>query len=234
LRHLQEELDELNSRLLEMGGLVEEAIFRSVRVVIERDAPSAQIVFQNESRINLLETKIDNVAIGLLALQQPMAADLRFVTMAIKINNNLERMGDIAVNIAERGVSLLSESTQKPRIDVPHMAKLAQEMIRKSLDAFVRKDAELARDVLKSDDAVDLLRDEIYADIVKFMEADPRRIHPGIDYIFIARGLERLGDHATNIAEDVLFFVQGIDVRHRAERQNFADSGSAKGIETNL
>jgi phosphate transport system protein len=225
LQHLQEELDELNRRLLEMGGLVEEAIYRSVCVVVDQDEPSAQVVFRNEARINQLEISIDNAAIGLLALQQPMAADLRFVTMAIKINNNLERMGDIAVNITFRGVSLLNQTLQKPRIDVPRMAKMAQEMIRKSLDAFVRRDAELARDVLKSDDAVDLLRDEIYSAIVKFMEADPQRIHPGIDYIFIARGLERLADHATNIAEDVLFFVQGVDVRHHAEEQNAKISG---------
>jgi len=216
LRHFLEELEELNNRLLEMSGLVEESIYRSVCAVINRDAQAAQTVFQNETRINQLEVQIDNIAIALLALQQPMAVDLRFVTMAIKINNNLERMGDIAVNIAERSISLLNDLSQKPQIDIPHMAKLAQDMIRNSLDAFVRKDVELARNVLRSDDAVDDMRDEIYAEIVKFMEEDPRRVHTGIDYMFIARSLERLADHATNIAEDVLFFVQGVDVRHHA------------------
>jgi len=217
LEHLREELDDLNSRLLEMSGLVEDSIARSVNAVVNRNNEDALIVFHNEARINKLEILIDNIAIRLLALQQPVAVDLRFVTMSIKINNNLERMGDIAVNIAECALSLLGMPAIKPRVDIPYMAKLAQDMIRNSIDAFVRKDAELARTVLRSDDAVDTLRDEMYADIVKFMEEAPSRVHPGVDHLFIARGLERLADHATNIAEDVLFFVQGIDVRHHAE-----------------
>jgi phosphate transport system protein len=217
LEHLREELNELNGRLLEMSGLVEDSIARSVSAVVDRDNEKALTVFHNEARINKLEIQIDNIAIRLLALQQPVAVDLRFVTMSIKINNNLERMGDIAVNIAECALSLLGMPAIKPHIDIPYMAKLAQDMIRNSIDAFVRRDAELARAVLRSDDAVDTLRDEMYADIVKFMEEAPSRIHPGIDYLFIARGLERLADHATNIAEDVLFFVQGVDVRHHAE-----------------
>jgi phosphate transport system protein len=217
LEHLREELDELNNQLLEMSGLVEDSIARSVNAVVNRDNEAALTVFHNEARINKLEIQIDNIAIRLLALQQPVAVDLRFVTMSIKINNNLERMGDIAVNIAECALSLLGMPPLKPRIDIPYMAKLAQDMIRNSIDAFVRKDTELARAVLRSDDAVDTLRDEMYAEIVKFMEADPSRVHPGVDHLFIARGLERLADHATNIAEDVLFFVQGVDVRHHAE-----------------
>ena len=219
MQHLREELDRLNSQLLEMSRLVEDSIARSMNAVVHRDDQAALDVFQNESRINQLEVEIDNTAIRLLALQQPVAVDLRFVTMSIKINNNLERMGDIAVNIAECALSLLGLPALKPQIDIPHMAELAQDMIRKSIDAFVRKDAELARIVLKSDDAVDHLRDEMYATIVKFMEEDPTRVHPGVDHLFIARGLERLADHATNIAEDVLFFVQGIEVRHHAELQ---------------
>jgi phosphate transport system protein len=218
LQHLREELNELNNQLLEMSGLVEDSISRSVNAVVNRSNEDALTVFRNEARINKLEVQIDNIAIRLLALQQPVAVDLRFVTMSIKINNNLERMGDIAVNIAECALSLLSMPALRPRIDIPFMAKLAQDMIRNSIDAFVRKDAELARTVLTSDDAVDSLRDAMYADIVKFMEEDPSRIHPGIDHLFVARGLERLADHATNIAEDVLFFVQGVDVRHHAEQ----------------
>ena len=217
MEHLRKELDELNDRLLEMSGLVEDSIARSVNAVVNRDNEAALTVFHNEARINKLEIQIDNVAIRLLALQQPVAVDLRFVTMSIKINNNLERMGDIAVNIAECALSLLGMPPLKPRIDIPYMAKLAQDMIRNSIDAFVRKDPELARTVLRSDDAVDTLRDEMYAEIVKFMEADSSRVHPGVDHLFIARGLERLADHSTNIAEDVLFFVQGVDVRHHAE-----------------
>ncbi len=216
MQHFREELDELNGRLLEMSGLVEDSIARSVHAVVQRDRDAAGTVFQNETRINKLEILIDNLAIRLLALQQPVAVDLRFVTMSIKINNNLERMGDIAVNIAERALSLLEMPPVKPRIDIPHMARLAQDMIRSSIDAFVRRDAELARTVLGSDDAVDRLRDEMYAEIVRFMEEDPSRVHPGLDHLFVARGLERLADHATNIAEDVVYFVQGIEMRHHA------------------
>jgi phosphate transport system protein len=217
LEHLREELDALNSRLLEMSSLVEDSIARSVNAVVNRDKEEALTVFHNEAQINKLEIQIDNIAIRLLALQQPVAVDLRFVTMSIKINNNLERMGDIAVNIGECALSLLNMPAIKPRIDIPYMAKLAQDMIRNSIDAFVRKDAELARKVLQSDDAVDKMRDEMYAEIVRFMEAESSRVHPGIEHLFVARGLERLADHATNIAEDVLFFVQGVDVRHHSE-----------------
>jgi phosphate transport system protein len=217
LEHLREELDALNSRLLEMRSLVEDSIARSVNAVVNRDKEEALTVFHNEAQINKLEIQIDNIAIRLLALQQPVAVDLRFVTMSIKINNNLERMGDIAVNIGECALSLLNMPAIKPRIDIPYMAKLAQDMILNSIDAFVRKDAELARKVLQSDDAVDKMRDEMYAEIVRFMEAESSRVHPGIEHLFVARGLERLADHATNIAEDVLFFVQGVDVRHHSE-----------------
>jgi len=217
LEHLREELDLLNNRLIEMSRLVETSISQSVVAVVNRNNEAASAVFQNESRINQMEMEIDGIAIRLLALQQPVAVDLRFVTMAIKINNNLERMGDIAVNIAENALSVLSMPPLMPKIDILHMALLAQDMIRNSIGAFVNKDTDLARNVLKSDDAVDILRDEMYTEIVAFMEKDPNIIHPGIDHIFIARGLERLADHATNIAEDVLFYVQGVDVRHNAE-----------------
>jgi phosphate transport system protein len=217
LEHLREELEELNGQLLEMSCLVVSSISQSVDAVINRNKEAAETVFQNETQINQLEILIDNLAFQLLALQQPVAVDLRFVTMSIKINNNLERMGDIAVNIAQRALSLLSMQPLTPKIDLPYMAKLAQEMISDSINAFVNRDPDLAKIVLKSDDAVDNLRDQMYNEILKFMEADPSMIHPGIDHIFIARGLERLADHATNIAEDVLFFVQGIDVRHHAQ-----------------
>ncbi len=218
MEHFREELMELHNRLLEMSGLVEDSIHDSVKAVIHRDSEASLMVFDRERRINEMEIQIDNLAIRLLALQQPMAVDLRFITMSMKINNNLERMGDIAVNIGERALSLLGMPPMKPNIDIPYMAKLAQDMIRDSINAFVQRDPDLARAVLTSDDAVDTLRDEMYGEIVRFMEEAPDRIHPGIDHMFIARGLERLADHATNIAEDVLFFVQGVDVRHHAEQ----------------
>jgi phosphate transport system protein len=217
LEHLREELNELNKKLLEMSGMVVASISQSVNAVINRDKEAAETVFQKEGEINRLEILIDNLAFQLLALQQPVAVDLRFVTMAMKINNNLERMGDIAVNIAERALSLMSMEAQMPKIDLPYMARLAQDMVANSITAFIGKDSELAKNVLKSDDAVDRLRDQMYGEILRFMEVNPHMIHPGVDHIFIARGLERLADHATNIAEDVLFFVQGIDVRHHAQ-----------------
>lgn len=217
MQHLHEQLDELNKRLLEMCRLVEASISRSVESVVNRDSDAAAAVFAGEARINQLEIVIDQAAINLLALQQPMAMDLRFVTMAMKINNNLERMGDIAVNIAECSLSLLHMRPLTPCIDIPYLAELAYDMIRKSMDAFLRRDAELASSVLRSDDAVDTLRDQMYTEIVKFMEEDSSRVHPGLEHLFIARALERLADHATNIAEDVLFFVRGVDVRHHAQ-----------------
>jgi len=217
LRHFQEALEELQRRLLEMAGLVESAIHASVLSLSARDEGRAQRVLLNEARINQMEIEIDDLATQLLALQQPMAKDLRFLTAAIKINNDLERMGDLAVNIVERALSLLRQPAIKPLIDIPRMARLVESMVRNSLDSFVRRDPELARNVLVSDDAVDDLRDAIYGELVRFMEHEPSTISRALDLLFVARNLERIADHATNIAEDVLFLVQGIDVRHHAE-----------------
>ncbi len=217
MRHFVEELEELQRRLLEMAGLVEAAIHDSVLSLAEQDEERAQQVLQNEARINQMEIEIDDLATGLLALQQPMAKDLRFLTAAIKINNDLERMGDLAVNIVERALSLLRQPPVKPLIDIPKMTRLAESMVRQSLDSFVKRDAGLARGVLLSDDAVDDLRDSIYQELISYMEKDPTTISRALDLLFIARNLERIADHATNIAEDVLFLVQGIDVRHHAE-----------------
>jgi phosphate transport system protein len=217
LRHFIEELNELQNSLLEMAGLVESAIHTSVLSLVERDESAAQEVLRNEARINQMEIRIDDFAVGLLALQQPMARDLRFLTAAIKINSDLERMGDLAVNIVERALSLMHQQPVKPLIDVPRMAKLVESMVRRSLDAFVKRDPELARAVLLSDDAVDDLRDAIYQELISFMQRDPSTISPSLDLIFVARNLERIADHATNIAEDVLFLVQGVDVRHHSE-----------------
>jgi len=214
--HLREELQELNNKLLEMSSLVESSIALSVDAVVNRNEDAITTVIRNELDINQMELLIDKIALQLLALQQPMAVDLRFVMMAIKINNNLERMGDIALNITQYAASLNETPEPTPRVDIPYMAKLAQDMINDSIDAFVRRDAELARKVLRSDDEVDAMRDLMYSEIGKYMEEGANRVHPGLEYLFIARGLERLADHATNIAEDVLFFVQGVDVRHNA------------------
>ena len=217
MRHFVEELDYLRSRLLEMSALVEDSVYRSILSLTEKDPQQAQKVIQNEAEINRMEIEIDDLATRLLALQQPMATDLRLLTAAIKINNDLERMGDLAVNIVERSLSLINEPLIKPLIDIPAMATRVQSMIRKSLDSFVKRDPELARTVLVSDDAVDELRDAIYEELIVYMERDPRAVRQGINLMFIARNLERLADHATNVAEDVLFLVEGVDVRHHAE-----------------
>jgi phosphate transport system protein len=160
------------------------------------------------------------MAISLLALQAPLAADLRLVTAAIKINNDLERMGDLSVSIAQSALALIKEPVIRPLIDIPHIAGLAQGMVRKSLDAFVNRDAELARSVLASDDAVDNMRTASYHELISFMEANPRQISQSLYLLSVVRNLERIADHATNIAEDVLFLVKGIDVRHHNEERN--------------
>ncbi len=200
-----------------MSGLVESAITRSVAALTQQDRNIAQEVLKNEARINQMEIEIDDAATRLLALDQPVASDLRFLTAAIKINSDLERMGDAAVNIAERALDLMQLPPAKPAVDIPRMASLAQSMVRRSLDAFVKKDANLARNVLLADDAVDNQRDAIYHELVNFMQREPAAVPQGVHLIFVARNLERIADHSTNIAEDVLYLVQGIDVRHHAE-----------------
>ena len=217
MRHFIEELEDLQGRLLEMGTLVESAIHNSVRALMERSEPLADEVLGNEDRINHLEIEIDDLAVRLLALQQPMAKDLRFLTAAIKINTDLERMGDLAVNIVERAIALMNRPIVKPQIDIPQMARTAESMVRKSLDAFVKREPELARSVLLSDDTVDRLRDSIHSELISFMQEDPQSIPQALELILVARHLERIADHATNIAEDTLFLVKGVDVRHHLE-----------------
>ena len=220
MRHFIEELDELQKKLLEMGGLVESGVHNSVLSLTEHNETLAQEVLRNEARINQMEIEVDDFAVGLMALYQPMARDLRFLTAAIKINADLERMGDLAVNIVERALSLIYQPPVKPLIDIPQMAKLVESMVRRSLDAFVKRDPELARTVLLSDDAVDELRDAIYHELIGFMERDSRTVSRAVDLMFVARNLERIADHATNIAEDVLYLVQGVDVRNHAEARS--------------
>jgi phosphate transport system protein len=217
LRHFVEELEQLKAKLLEMSSLVEAAIQRSIGAVIHKDRSAAEEVFRNEARINEIELEIDEFAINLLALHQPMAADLRLIIAALKINTDLERMGDLAVNVAQRAQALMEEPVSKPMIDIPHIAGLVQSMVRKALDAFVARDPDLARSVLASDDAVDSMRTACYHELVSFMEKDPNNIRPALELLAVTRNLERIADHSTNIAEDVLFLVKGVDVRHHAE-----------------
>ncbi|PYT18754.1 MAG: phosphate transport system regulatory protein PhoU, partial [Acidobacteria bacterium] len=183
MRHFVEELEQLKAKLLQMSSLVEAAIQRSISAAVQKDRSAAEEVFRNEARINQIEIEIDEFAISLLVRQQPMAADLRLIVAALKINTDLERMGDLSVNIAERAMSLIEEPIIKPMIDIPHIAGLVQSMVRKSLDAFVTRDAELARSVLASDDAVDSLRTACYHELVSFMEKDPQNIKPALDLL---------------------------------------------------
>ena len=216
MRHFSLELEDLHQRLLQMGGLVEAVIRKAIRALVDRDKNVADQVFQDEERINQMEIDIDDMGTRLLALHQPVARDLRFLTAALKINTDLERMGDLAVNITERALSLISMPTVKPLIDIPKMASMVEQMLLRSLGAFVNGDAEMAKLVLLSDDEVDRLRDSIYRELVTFMQNDPTTVQAAVDLMFVARDLERIADHATNIAEDVVYLVQGVDVRHRA------------------
>ena len=220
MRHFEQELEKLKGKLLEMSALVESAVYRSVQGVVEKNEDLAQQVLKNEARINQLEIEIDEMAIELLALQAPLAADLRLITAAIKINNDLERMGDLSVSIAQSALALMREPLIRPMIDIPHIAGLAQGMVRKALDAFVNRDAELARSVLASDDAVDNMRTASYHELTSFMERNPREIAQSLYLLSVIRNLERIADHATNVAEDVLFLVKGIDVRHHNEERS--------------
>jgi len=199
-----------------MGGYVESAIHRSVRALVDRDPELARQVLRDEARINQMEIEIDNLTTRLFALRQPMARDLRFLTAAMKINTDLERMGDLAVNIAQRALSLIAQSPVKPLIDIPRMAQLVESMLLRTLDAFVKGDAEEATSVLTADDEVDALRDSVYQELVAYMQNDPSTVPAAVDLMFVARNLERIADHATNIAEDVVFLVKGVDVRHHA------------------
>jgi phosphate transport system protein len=216
MRQFSVELEELNHRLLEMAGFVESAINRAVRSLMEQDRELALQVIRDEPQINRMEMEIDGLVTRLLALRQPVARDLRFLTAALKINTDLERIGDLANHIAERSLSLMHHPLVRPLTDIPKMASLVQSMLLKCLEAFVRGNDELARSVLVSDDEVDRLRDHVYAELVETMQRDPGTVTAAVGLIFVARNLERIGDHATNIAEDVVFLIKGIDVRHRA------------------
>jgi phosphate transport system protein len=218
VRQFTVELEELNQKLLEMGGLVETAIHRSVQALAEQNREIAEQVIRDEPRINTRQIEIDDLVTRLLALRQPVARDLRFLTSVLKINTDLERMGDLARHIAQRALSVMDHPLGRSLVDIPHMASLVQSMVLKCLTAFVEGDDQLARSVLPLDDEVDALRDAVYERLLAVMQNDPTLVPPAVDLIFVARHLERIGDHATNIAEDVVFLVKGVDVRHHAER----------------
>jgi len=214
-RRFDEELKQLKERLLAMAGIAEQTIGKAVKALVDRQAAMAQEVMRDDAALNQLEVEIEDTCLGLLARYQPEARDLRFVAMVFKIVNDLERVGDQAVNISERTLDLLKEPLLKPLIDIPKMAVLGQQMLKDALDAFVNRDAELARAVCRRDDEVDQLNDRVYQELLAYMTRDPQTIARAVDLILIARHLERVADHATNIAEDVYYLVRGTTIKHR-------------------
>ena len=220
-RHFAEELDELKRRLLAMGGVAEERVRAAMQALVERDRELIAEVIHGDQEVNRLHLEIDDRCFKLLALYQPMAVDLRTIVSTVKINSDLERVGDLAVNISEAAERYVMHAPVKPLIDLPRMGDMAQRMLHGALDAFVSRNSEAAQAVLAQDDFLDSLKNQIFRELLTYMLGDPRTIQPGIELILIARHLERVGDHATNIAEDVIFIVDARDVRHHAiERVN--------------
>ncbi len=215
-RHFAGDLEELKHRLLTMGGLAEERVRLAIRGLTERDPALMATVMEGDGELNRFHVDIDDRCFKLLALHQPMAGDLRTIMAAVKINSDLERVGDLAVNIAEAGQRYISHPPVKPLVDIPRMAELAETMLHDALDAFVTRDVARAQAVLDRDDGLDELKDQVFRELLTYMLGEPRTIEPGLDLILVSRHLERVGDHATNIAEDVIFIVAARDVRHHA------------------
>ncbi|HEY5038694.1 MAG TPA: phosphate signaling complex protein PhoU [bacterium] len=210
-----EELSGLKEKLLLMGGKVEESIRLAMKCLVDRDSKLARQVIQSDRDINDLEIEVDEICHNLLALHQPMAGDMRFITSAMKINSDLERQGDLASNIAERALTLNEVAPLKPFIDIPRIAVIAQEMVKVSLDSLVNRDPVAAKKVCERDDEVDNLNDQIIRELISYMLEDRANIKRALDLILVSRYLERIADHATNVAEDVIYMVLGKDIRHR-------------------
>jgi phosphate transport system protein len=213
-RHFAEELNELKERLLVMGALAERRVRAALRALVERDQALLRTVIRGDDELNALHIELDDRCFKLLALYQPMAVDLRTIVSIVKINGDLERVGDLAVNIGEAGERYIAHPPVKPLIDLPRMGTVAQQMLRNALDAFVARDVAIAKSVLVEDDTIDALKDQIFRELLTYMLGAPKKVEPAIDLVLISRHLERVGDHATNIAEDVIFIVEARDVRH--------------------
>ena len=213
-KRYEEELKKLREEILYMGGMVEDQIQKAIKSLVDRDSDLAEVIIERDHEVNRLDVEIDELCIKLLALHQPAGRDLRFITTGLKITTDLERVGDMAVNVCERALELNQEAQLKPYIDIPRMARIAQRMIRESLDAFVREDTELALKVCKNDEEVDQLNSQIFREVVSFMIEDPHTINRAIKISSISKYLERIADHATNIAEMVIFMAKGKSIRH--------------------
>jgi phosphate transport system protein len=214
VRHFQAALDQLRERLLQMGGLAEERVRDAVAALVSRDDALIARVVTGDEPLNALHIDIDDRCFRLLALHQPMATDLRTIVAAVKINTDLERVGDLAVNIAEAAKRYVQHPPVKQLVDIPRMGKIAQAMLRDALDAYVRRERALAQSVLDCDDQLDALKSQVFRELLTYMLQDPSTIEPALDLVLVSRHLERIGDHATNIAEDVIFMVSAEDVRH--------------------
>lgn len=217
-RHVAHELEELRTRLLAMGGLAEDHLRRAMRGLVDRNEFLLADVIAADVRIDDLQMEIDNRCFILLALHQPVALDLRMLVSTPRISADLERIGDLAVNISEVAQRYLLHPPVKPLIDLPRMGDLALKMLREALDAFLSNDVSLAKTVLREDDWLDALKNQVFREVLTHMLGDPRTIEPGVDLILMSRHLERVGDHATNIAEDVILIVEGRDVRHASAK----------------
>jgi phosphate transport system protein len=209
-----DELRSLKEKILKVGSLVETAIQDAIQSLVERDSDLAQKVIKKDHEINALDVEIDEECTRLIALRQPKARDLRFIITTMKITTDLERMGDLAVNIAERAIELNEEPQLKPYIDIPRMAEIAQEMVKDALDAFVRGCTNLPYEVIKQEDEVDVLTEQVFNELLIFMMRDPKTVTRATRISYIAKYLERIADHATNIAEMVLYLCKGKMVRH--------------------
>lgn len=213
-RKFDKELTKLKEKLMHMATLAEESIALAVRSLKERNKDHTQQVFKIEETLNMLDIEIDNLGMQLFALRQPMASDLRLITSSMRIAVELERIGDLAVNIAERSLELLKQPPLKPLIDIPRMTEIAQQMVKDAIDAFVNKNDKLAKSVCERDDEVDDLNDQIFRELLTYMMQDPKTIEKAVELILVGRHLERIADHATNIGEDVIYFVKGKTIKH--------------------
>jgi phosphate transport system protein len=215
-RHVDEEYDQIRQMLLSMGGRVEEMVALATRALVERDTDVARQVIADDREVDAIEKRIDEECLSLLARQQPAARDLRFLVAVMKITNDLERIGDSAANISRSVLGLNNEPPADTGVDIPQLSKAVRTMVRESLDALVRRDSDLAMSVWRSDDAVDLLHKRMYRQLVQEMIEEPKRVSRALPLLHISRNLERIADHATNIAEDVIYYVEGKDIRHSA------------------
>jgi len=218
-RLFDEELKNLKEKLLRMAGLVEESIELAIEALKGQKEEPAREVIRNEALINALDVDVDETCLRLMALRQPMAGDLRFITSAMKIDSELERMGDLAVNVAEQAIVLACLPLLKPLIDIPRMARLAQAMVRDSINAFINRDEVLARSVCERDDEVDSLDDQIFRELLTYMMEDPAAIKRAVALILVSRNIERMADHATNIGEDVIYLVKGKTIKHHVDKK---------------